>query len=111
MSVVLVVSTFPDAQTAQVLAEKAVEDKLCACASLFGPGLSIYWWQGQMEGGEETFALFKTTEEKAKALEAFLAENHPYEVPEILFFPASGGSAAYLAWVAGTVGRPEQQGQ
>ena len=40
------------------------------------------------------------TEEIGPALEAALAEAHPYELPEIVAVPLDAGLPGYLAWVA-----------
>ena len=48
-------------------------------------------------------AIVLTTLERVPALEARLRELHPYELPEFLVIPATGGSEAYLAWVAEAV--------
>ena len=39
-----------------------------------------------------------------EALEAKLLALHPYDTPEIIRLPVDGGSARYLAWIAGEVG-------
>ena len=36
---------------------------------------------------------------RAADVEAWLAASHPYEVPEVVVLPITGGSAKYLAWV------------
>ena len=51
--------------------------------------------------------VIKTTADRVPALEARIREIHPYDLPECLVVPATGGSAAYLAWVGDAVqGRP-----
>jgi periplasmic divalent cation tolerance protein len=43
--------------------------------------------------------VIKTTRGQLARLEDRLAALHPYEVPELLVLPTSGGSGAYAAWV------------
>jgi periplasmic divalent cation tolerance protein len=100
MPVFLILSTCPDADTAQRLARTLVEERLAACASVL-PGLvSTYRWQGQVEQAAEVQLLAKTTADRREALMARLADLHPYELPEILAVETAAGLPAYLDWVA-----------
>jgi len=60
---------------------------------------AIYRWQGQICEDRERPVLIKTVAERLEALEARVRGLHPYDVPEFLVLPASGGSPAYLAWM------------
>lgn len=100
MPVFLILSTCPDADTAQRLARTLVEERLAACVSVL-PGLvSTYRWQGQVEQAAEVQLLAKTTTDRRETLMARLAELHPYELPEILAVETAAGLPAYLDWVA-----------
>ena len=48
--------------------------------------------------------MIKTTRARVDALLARLEQLHPYEVPEALVVPVTGGAERYLAWLAGCVG-------
>ena len=48
--VVLIISNAPDLLLAKRIAHVLVEDGLAACVNLGAPGLSIYMWQGEVEG-------------------------------------------------------------
>ncbi|GAA4859321.1 divalent-cation tolerance protein CutA [Luteimonas vadosa] len=99
-AVSLVYCTCPDAATASRLAEAVVEERLAACVNVL-PGLrSVYRWRDAVEQADEILLLAKTGSDRVAALSARLAELHPYELPEVVAVQASGGSAAYLAWVA-----------
>lgn len=37
--------------------------------------------------------------DRLPALEAWLHEKHPYDVPQWIILPVTGGSEAYLSWV------------
>lgn len=110
MSVLLLLSTFPDAETARRIARTLVEERLAACANLI-PGVeSIYRWQGKIEQNPEVVALFKTTEAGQARLEARLKELHPYELPEILLFRPESGLPAYLRWIEENTSQPSPHG-
>ena len=98
--VTLLLSNFPDADTARKAVRALVEERLIACGNLI-PGVeSIYEWKGALETSAEVMTVCKTTASRANAAQARLRALHPYEVPEILQLPVSGGWPDYLAWVA-----------
>lgn len=99
MPVFLILSTCPDADTAQRLARILVEERLAACVSLLPGAVSTYRWQGRVEQATEVQLLAKTPADRRDALMARLAELHPYELPEILAVETAAGLPAYLDWV------------
>lgn len=99
MPVFLILSTCPDADTAQRLARILVKERLAACVSLLPGAVSTYRWQGRMEQATEVQLLAKTPADRRDALMARLAELHPYELPEILAVETAAGLPAYLDWV------------
>ena len=100
MSAFLILSTCPDADTAQRLARTLVEERLAACVNLLPGVSSTYRWRGEVEQATEVQLLAKTTADRRVALIARLAELHPYELPEILAVETAAGLPAYLDWVA-----------
>jgi periplasmic divalent cation tolerance protein len=89
----------PDADTARRIAERLVEERLAACASVL-PGMhSVYRWQGQVERADEVLLLIKTSRERLPALTERVLALHPYELPELVAVEAAGGSPAWLDWV------------
>lgn len=99
MNVILVMCTFPDAETARQIGTSLIQSQHAACVNLV-PGVeSIYRWQGALETSHEVMALFKTTPDGYPQLEQRLRELHPYEVPEILAVSPTAVSAAYAQWV------------
>ena len=99
MPVFLILSTCPDADTAQRLARILVEERLAACVSLWPGGVSTFRWQGRVEQAEEVQLLVKTCADRLDALTAAITHLHPYEVPEILALTPSAGLPAYLDWI------------
>ncbi len=102
--ILVVMSTFPDVETARRIAETLVAANLTACASLTTQVESIYRWQGKVEKGNETLVLFKLTAKGYAAFEKELKALHPYDVPEIVALPVTGGSPEYLCWVSENCG-------
>jgi periplasmic divalent cation tolerance protein len=100
MSAVLVVTNLPDRESAIRLAESLVGARAAACVNVLAPCLSIYHWQGETESTEETPLLIKTTEAAYTAVERIIRELHPYELPEIIRVPITGGLHQYLQWIS-----------
>ncbi len=103
----LVFTNCPNAEVAQSIARQLVDEKLAACVSVLAPCRSVYVWQGQRCEDDEVPLLIKTTRARYAALEAALAEAHPYELPEIVAVPLDAGLPGYLAWVAAETTPPQ----
>jgi periplasmic divalent cation tolerance protein len=96
---ILVLSTFPDADTARRIGRALVEQKLAACVNIVTQIESIYRWKGAVETASEVLAFIKTTTWKYQLLEAKIRELHPYEVPEIVSLRIDSGHTDYLRWI------------
>ncbi len=97
---VVVLTTAPDELLAKRIAHVLVEESLAACAHIGAGIISMYLWQGNLEGTEEIPLTFKTTGETLPALYARLRALHPYELPEFVVLGVPAGSCDYLDWVA-----------
>ena len=97
--VIVVLGNAPDLMLAKRIAHILVEEGLAACVNVGQAGLSMYMWQGKLEGGEEVPMVMKTTRARLDALTARLQQLHPYDVPEIIALPVVGGLESYLDWV------------
>ena len=80
------------------IARKLLENRLAACVNIFNVN-SLYWWQGKIEDDEEELLVIKTSERVLKDLVDFVKRNHPYTVPEIIYWKVSGGNPDYINWV------------
>ncbi|MUV12798.1 divalent-cation tolerance protein CutA [Noviluteimonas gilva] len=99
MTALLCLTTCPDFDTAQRIANALVEARLAACVN-FVPGMhSTYRWQGKVEHAGEVLLLVKTTRVRMPAVQERIVALHPYELPEVLTIEA-GGLPAYLQWIA-----------
>ena len=94
----IVLVTAPDLKTARGLARAALRARLAACVNLV-PGIeSHYWWQGNLERGNEVLMILKTTRGTLASLEKLILKLHPYDTAEFVVLPVNRGSARYLAW-------------
>ncbi len=99
MSAVLVITNLPNREAAVRLGEKLIESGVAACVNVLAPCRSIYHWQGKTESADEFPMLIKTVTARYHAVEALIREHHPYELPEIIQVPITGGLPDYLDWV------------
>jgi periplasmic divalent cation tolerance protein len=99
----LVLTTFPDMETARRIGRVLVEEGLAACMNLLPAVESIYRWQGKVEEGAEVLGVLKTTADGLQALELRLAALHPYEVPEVVALEPAAVSACYAEWLKNSV--------
>ena len=104
-TILLALSTFPDAEIARRISSELVADKLAACANILPSVESIYRWKGKLENGTEVLVFFKLSEDHQAAFQEKLRSLHPYEVPEIIFVTLAGGLPEYLQWVAENCGQ------
>ena len=98
----IIISTYPDEQTAIREAKKIVKSKLAACVSL-AKVRSFYWWDDRIEDSNECMAIFKSVKGNAKNLREAIARSHPYKVPEIVELNMNRVSKSYLDWMVESV--------
>lgn len=99
MSALVVLTTAPNIEEAESLAEKIVGAKLAACVQVLPEMKSFYFWAGGVKKEPEHLLLIKTLPEKYDELQNFIFENHSYDVPEIIALKASEVSETYLDWL------------
>jgi periplasmic divalent cation tolerance protein len=92
-------TTCPAAETADALAEQIVEARLAACVQVLPRMISVYVWEGEVQKEPEYLLLIKTLPETWDELQRFIAENHTYEVPEIVAIDTAKVSESYEAWL------------
>lgn len=98
--------TCPDAETAESLAERLVEERLAACVNILPGVRSVYTWQGAVEHDAEVLLIIKTTRTRLDELIARIRALHPYDVPEVIGHPITAGHDAYLDWVRQCTTKP-----
>lgn len=96
---VVVLTTLKTVSQARRLVRRLVGRRLIACGTIVPGARSLYRWKARVADEQEVLVLLKTTRRRWRALEAAIAAEHPYEVPELLALPVNAGSGPYLAWV------------
>lgn len=96
---ILVLTTCPGTITAKKIANELVMERLAACVQILPGVQSFFRWVGRVDNSEELLLLIKTTADRYPALESRICSLHPYELPEIITVPISGGLQGYLNWI------------
>lgn len=100
----LVFTTCGSREEALRIAHELVERRLAACVNIVPQIESVYRWQGKVESATEWLLFIKTKAEHFTRLREALVQLHSYDVPECVEVVIEDGSAAYLEWIADSVG-------
>jgi periplasmic divalent cation tolerance protein len=97
---IMVLTNLPDLPTAQRLANGLLMQKLAACVNILPGVQSIYRWQNAIETASEVTLFIKTTQLCYPELQKLITRLHPYDIPELIVLPITGGLPAYLDWIS-----------
>jgi len=93
----VIFSTVPVSKSREI-ARALLDQHIVACVNMM-PVRSWYRWKGKFCDDEEHLLMLKTRKDMAEKVIMELKALHPYEVPEIIMLPVTGGHLPYLAWV------------
>lgn len=91
--------TFKDAQEAQSLCGKMVEQRVIACANILPAHLAIYECNGNVQSSSEVTAIVKTTADRERQIQEFITAHHSYSTPCAVFWPIEQGPDKFLQWI------------
>ena len=100
---ILILCTTKNIEEAREISKGLLRESLIACASIVQPVESWFIWKDEIEEVQEVQLFIKTTAEKYPAVEAWIVQNHSYEVPEIVVLGVEKGFMPDLTWVNQTV--------
>jgi periplasmic divalent cation tolerance protein len=95
----MVFTTFANADDAARAARTLVAERLIACANILPGVRSIYHWQGEIADQPEVVMLMKTRKQDWAALISRLHELHTYDTPECVAVRIAAGAPKYMAWL------------
>ncbi len=72
---VFVYTTYPSIVEAEQAGRALVERRLCACVNILPGMVSLYWWQGEIERGDEVVMIIKTRAALAEPVRAAVTED------------------------------------
>ena len=82
-----------------IWAQSMIDSKLSSCVQV-NRGRSVYRWEEKIKSESEWLIQLKTTKSKVKKLIHKIKSEHPYDVPEILFW-AVESTEEYSNWIQG----------
>jgi periplasmic divalent cation tolerance protein len=97
--VVFVYTTYPSIVEAEQAGRELVQRRLCACVNILPGMVSLYWWEGAIERGEEVVMIIKTRAALAEAVREAVRQLHSYTTPAILVLPIESVDPDYNAWL------------
>ena len=103
---VLIYATCPSSAEAERIGGTLVERGLAACVNILPGMTAIYVWDGKLNRETEAVLIIKTVARLANRVIAEAKALHPYDNPALVVLPISGGSADFLAWIAGQTREP-----
>ena len=96
---VLLYTTYPSIVEAEQAGRTLVERRLCACVNILPGMVSLYWWQGKIDRGEEVVMIIKTRASLAEPVRAAVRQKHSYSTPAFLVLPVENVDPDYHAWI------------
>lgn len=96
---VLVYTTFPNAEEAESAGAALVTSRLAGCVNVIPGMTAIYEWEGQLHRDREVVMIVKTREALAAAVMTALKATHSYENPALLVLPIQEGGPDYVGWL------------
>lgn len=93
---VVALTTVDAAFDAIGMARTLVERGLASCVNVVPGVTSVYRWEGKINADREQQLIIKTTAGRVAPLSEAIHELHPYDIPEFIVLPVTGGSEKYL---------------
>jgi periplasmic divalent cation tolerance protein len=93
---VFVYTTYPSVVEAERAGRVLVERRIAACVNILPGMISLYWWQGAIERGDEVVMIVKTRASLAEMVRAAVKEMHS---PAILVISLESVDPDYHAWI------------
>jgi periplasmic divalent cation tolerance protein len=100
-TLMIMTTTFPDRPAAEKAARLLVDAGLAVCAQVGADLTSFYRGEGQVKPDQEVAVVFKVLGDRFDLFCGELNLQHPYEVPQMVAWPATYVAKAYAQWAAG----------
>lgn len=100
----ILLTTAANADEADRIAERLVDEGLAACVNVVPACRSIYRWQGETVRETEVLMIAKTRRARFRDIEKLVTEMHSYDVPEIIAVDLQAASNGYLRFLEDSLG-------
>jgi periplasmic divalent cation tolerance protein len=94
-------TTFPERAEAERVCALLVDAGLAVCAQVGAEIAAVYRWEGEVRRETEVPVVLKVLKARYELCAGELKLQHPYEVPQLVGWPAGRTDDAYLAWARG----------
>lgn len=97
----LVYITTENKEEAKKIGSNLVKSHLAACVNIVDGMESMFWWDGEVQSGQETILIAKTTLRNMGDLTHRVKKLHSYDCPCIITFSINEqeGNEEYLDWL------------
>ena len=99
MDIQLIYITASDMAEAQAVSRALLDKRLVACVNLIDGMKAMYWWEGQIEEGQEVVIIGKTIAALVPEVIETVKSVHSYDCPCVVSMPVSDGNPAFLNWI------------
>ena len=89
--------THASEEEARRVSKTLLDARLIACANIL-PIQSLYWWQGEIEEGQEWVSILKTSASRLQDAVQAVEDLHPYDVPCVMQMEVRANDA-YERWI------------
>jgi periplasmic divalent cation tolerance protein len=96
----LVYVTTSGVEEAEHLARLVLERRLAACANIYAPIRSLFWWESKIDTATEAVLILKAPAPYYEQIEKLIRSQHSYQTPAILQIPLSQGLPEFFQWIA-----------
>src|ERR1700751_2261652 len=96
---VFVYTTYPSLVEAEAAGRALVERRLCACVNILPGMVSLYWWHGAIDRGNEVVMIIKTRASLAEPVREAVRKLQSYTTQAILVIPLESVDPDYHAWI------------
>ncbi len=100
-NLMIMVTTFPSREIAEKTAQLLVDAGLAVCAQVGADLTSFYHWKGNIEQDKEVSVSFKVLADRFELFCGELELQHPYDVPQLVAWPATYVGKSYARWAEG----------
>ncbi len=100
-ALMVVTTTFDEVEKAREVSRLMVDAGLAVCAQVEQPMQSFYRWKGEIISSGECRVTFKVLGDRFDLFCGELKLNHPYDVPQLVAWPADYVDHNYLEWAKG----------
>lgn len=107
LDVLTLTTTVGSVAEARAVARALVDRRLAACVQVEEGLVCVYHWAGRLCEEAEVRLTIKSLPDRQAALLAWMAEHHPYDVPQFTAWTAQA-SPGYAAWVRAEITRPPE---